>query len=67
MSIQSSITQPKTQTDNLKLRPEVCALLDQTLVWIDQKTYDYFVAVLDQPPGGEGFERLMSARKPWRN
>lgn len=67
MSNQSSITHPKTQAVNLRLRSETCVLLDQALVRIDQKTYDYFLEVLDQPPGGEGFERLMAAPKPWRN
>ncbi|MBL1263539.1 DUF1778 domain-containing protein [Methylomicrobium sp. RS1] len=42
------------------------SLLDQTLVRVDQKTYDHFLEVLDQPPSGEGFERLMSAAKPWQ-
>ena len=41
------------------------SLLDQALVRVDQKTYDYFVEVLDRPPGGDGFERLMAAKKPW--
>jgi uncharacterized protein (DUF1778 family) len=40
-------------------------LLDQTLLRVDQETYDQFVAILDQPPGGPGFERLMRAPKPW--
>ena len=30
------------------------SLLDQALVRVDQKTYDYFVEVLDRPPGGDG-------------
>lgn len=41
------------------------ALLDQTLVRVDQATYTHFLAVLDQPPGGEGFDRLMAASRPW--
>lgn len=41
------------------------ALLDQTLVRVDQETYDLFMKTLDLPPSGEGFERLMRARKPW--
>jgi uncharacterized protein (DUF1778 family) len=41
------------------------ALLDQSLVRVDQATYDHFLAVLDQPPSGEGFDRLMKAAKPW--
>lgn len=43
------------------------SLLDQTLVRVDQQTYDHFLEVLDQPPSGEGFERLMSAPKPWQS
>ncbi len=43
------------------------SLLDQTLVRVDQQTYDHFLAVLDQPPSGVGFERLMAAPKPWQN
>ena len=41
------------------------ALLDQTLVRVDQETYSHFLNVLDQPPSGTGFTRLMQARKPW--
>ena len=41
------------------------ALLDQTLVCVDQKTYDYFLEVLDRPPSSKGFERLMQAKTPW--
>jgi len=41
------------------------ALLDQTLVRVDQKTHDEFLKVLDQPPAGDGFERLMKANRPW--
>lgn len=41
------------------------ALLDQTLVRVDQATYSYFLEVLDQPPSGPGFERLMAASRPW--
>ena len=43
------------------------SLLDQTLVRVDQKTYDYFLEILDRPPSGDGFERLMSAAKPWQD
>lgn len=43
------------------------ALLDQTLVRVDRKTYDHFLAVLDEPPSGAGFERLMRARAPWQS
>ena len=42
------------------------ALLDQTLVRVDAPTFERFAAVLDQPPSGAGFERLMAAPKPWQ-
>ena len=42
------------------------ALLDQTLVRVDRETYEHFLAVLDQPPAGEGYERLMAAPTPWK-
>lgn len=42
------------------------ALLDQTLVRVDGETYAHFLAVLDQPPGGEGYDRLMQAPSPWK-
>ena len=41
------------------------SLLDQALVRVDQATYEHFLEVLDQPPQGEGFERLMAAATPW--
>ena len=41
------------------------ALLDQTLLRVDQETYDRFVAILDQPASGPGVERLMKAAQPW--
>ena len=43
------------------------AILDQTLVLVDQETYNQFLSVLDQPPDGAGFRRLMKARKPWES
>ena len=39
-------------------------LLDQTLVKVDAESYSHYLAVLDQPPGGPGFERLMGAPRP---
>ena len=41
-------------------------LLDQTLVRVDRETYEHFLAVLDQPPAGECYERLMAAPTPWK-
>lgn len=42
------------------------ALLDQTLVKVDVQTYRHFLEILDNPPAGEGFDRLMSVPLPWR-
>jgi len=41
------------------------AVLDQTLIRVDQATYDLFIKVLDQKPSGAGFDRLMRASKPF--
>jgi len=41
------------------------ALLDQTLVRVDQATYEHFLDVLDSPPAGKGFEKLMQVQVPW--
>lgn len=43
------------------------ALLDQTLVRVDEDSYQHYLAILDRPPGGEGFARLMNAPKPWQS
>lgn len=40
-------------------------ILDQTLVKVDQASYEHFLQILDQPPDSEGFARLMSVPKPW--
>lgn len=42
------------------------ALLDQTLVRVDEDSYRHYLSLLDQPPSDEGFERLMNARKLWQ-
>lgn len=42
------------------------ALLDRTFVQVDPETYAQFLAVLDAPPSGEGYARLMKAPKPWK-
>lgn len=42
------------------------ALVDQTLVQAEPDSYKHYLAELDQPPSGEGFERLMNAPKPWQ-
>lgn len=41
-------------------------LLDQNLVRVDADSYQHYLDILDQPPSGEGFERLMKAPKPWQ-
>jgi uncharacterized protein (DUF1778 family) len=63
-------TQGKTRSDfmiDAARRAAEESLLDQTLVRVDQKTYDHFLEVVDQPPSGDGFERLMSAARPWQD
>jgi uncharacterized protein (DUF1778 family) len=42
------------------------ALLDQLLVRVDQETFDAFSAALEKPPSGSAYERLMTAKAPWR-
>jgi uncharacterized protein (DUF1778 family) len=42
------------------------ALMDQTFVRVDAQTYAQFLEVLDSPPAGEGYERLMRAPRPWK-
>lgn len=41
------------------------ALMDQAFVQVDAETYAQFLSVLDRPPSGEGYERLLRAPKPW--
>jgi uncharacterized protein (DUF1778 family) len=41
------------------------ALLDLTLVRVDPETYARFLDVLDNPPTGDGYRRLMASPKPW--
>lgn len=62
--------QGKTRSDfmiDAARRAAEDAILDQTLVRVDPENYRHFLAVLDTPPGGEGFERLMNASKPWQS
>jgi len=40
-------------------------LLDQSLVRVQPDSFAQFAEILDHPPGGEGFERLMRVREPW--
>lgn len=42
------------------------ALLDQALVRVDEETHKHFLQALDEPPSGEGFERLLRAARPWQ-
>ncbi len=41
------------------------ALLDQTFLRVDAETHARFLDILDNPPSGEGYRRLMDAPKPW--
>lgn len=51
-------------TDDSQMAEET--LLDQTLVRVDVDSDRHYLDLLDQPPSGEGFERLMRAPKPWQ-
>lgn len=42
-------------------------LLDQTFIQLDAKTYAQFLDVLDNPPSGEGYQRLMNTPGPWKS
>ena len=62
--------QGKTRSDfmiDASRRAAEESLVDQALVRVDSATYEQFLAVLDSHPGGEGFERLMAAKKPWQD
>lgn len=50
-------------TDETQMNEETP--LDRTLVRVDVDSYQHYLGILDLPPSGEGFERLMSAPKPW--
>lgn len=41
-------------------------LLDQALIKVDAEIYQHYLEILDEPPNGEGFARLMNAPKPWQ-
>ncbi len=67
---QAAQTQGKSRSEfmiDAARRAAEDALLDQTLVRVDQETWDYFVSVLDNPPANEGFARLMQAPRPWES
>ncbi len=42
------------------------ALLDRLFVQVDAESFKTYSKILDQPPSGEGYERLMNAPTPWR-
>lgn len=42
------------------------AVLDQSLVVVDEQSYQLYLDILDRPPSGDGFTRLMKAPAPWR-
>lgn len=42
-------------------------LLDEALVKVDAESHRHYLSILDQPPGGDGFERLMGAPRPWES
>lgn len=63
-------SQGKTRSDfmiDAARRAAEDALLDHALIRVDPEAYAHYVAVLDQPASGPGFDRLMSAPKPWKS
>jgi len=63
-------TQRKTRSEfmiDAARRAAEETLLDQTLIRVDPETYDRFVEILDRPPAGEGYARLMAAPRPWKD
>ncbi|QNT78455.1 type II toxin-antitoxin system TacA family antitoxin [Entomobacter blattae] len=40
-------------------------LLEQTYIRVSPESYAHFLSVLDEPPSGEGYERLMKVKTPW--
>lgn len=42
-------------------------LIDQTLVRVNLANFEQYLAILDSPPAGDGYERLMAKPSPWRD
>lgn len=40
-------------------------LLGQIQVTVDAASFEQYQALLDRPPSGAGFDRLMAATRPW--
>lgn len=50
------------------LGPEDDSEIDDTAVKSENaKSYRHYLDILDKPPSGEGFARLMNAPKPWQS
>lgn len=67
---QAARAQGKTRSDfmiDAARRAAEDALLDRTLVRVDAESFQHYLDVLDRPPGGEGYARLMNAPKPWQS
>ncbi|HLP69391.1 MAG TPA: DUF1778 domain-containing protein [Rhizobium sp.] len=67
---QAARAQGKTRSDfmiDAARRAAEDALLDRTLVRVDADGFQHYLDVLDRPPGGEGYTRLMKAPKPWQS
>jgi uncharacterized protein (DUF1778 family) len=43
------------------------ALLDQTLLHVGREAFAWHLDVLGRPPSGEGHDRLMAAKTPWKS
>ncbi len=38
---------------------------DSAILAVDEDSFAFYLAVLDHPPSGDGYELLMSAPLPW--
>jgi uncharacterized protein (DUF1778 family) len=41
-------------------------LLDQTLIMVKPGSFAWYLDVVDQPPSGPGYDKLMAANFPWK-
>lgn len=58
----------KTRSDfmiDAAFRAAEDTVVDQALVKVDEDSFQHYLSILDKPPGGDGFEKLMNASRPW--
>ena len=65
----AAIAQSKTRSEfmiDAARRAAEESLLDRTLIRVDAETFARFTELLDRPPSGAGYERLMATTLPWQ-